>query len=294
MPVPPPAAEHYRRQQRLTVAAIRRARLLWSRMGSEFDGTWTTVGPDLFRLVAAGQLAAAQNGAAYIPLSLQALNVDVPADGRVRAAGFAGIANDGRPLGTLLYESVVVAKAGVQGGLTPALALAKGGRWLDMATASLLADAGRGAASVAIAAREGVGWVRMVNPPCCKRCAQLAGKWFKWNQGFRRHPRCDCVHVPAPESIAGSTGTDPRALIASGQVTGLTKAEQSAVRDGADLSQVVNAQRGASGMFTTESTTKRGVAPGVLRPTPEGIYRAARNRAEALQALQRYGYLQPS
>src|SRR5690348_18342012 len=37
----------------------------------------------------------------------------------------------------------------------------------------------------------------LLNPPSCQRCAILAGRWYRWSQGFLRHPRCDCVNLPA-------------------------------------------------------------------------------------------------
>jgi hypothetical protein len=48
-------------------------------------------------------------------------------------------------------------------------------------------------------------------------------------------------------------------------------------------------------MTTTEGTTKRGLAgsrlEGRQRLTPDGIYRIASDRTEALQLLKQHGYL---
>jgi hypothetical protein len=143
-----------------------------------------------------------------------------------------------------------------------------------------------------------MGWVRMVNAPCCSRCAVLAGKFFAFNAGFLRHPRCDCVHIPSVEDMAGDFRTSPTALARSGQITDLRPLEAKAIADGADLSQVVNARRGASGlrgMTTTEGATRRGLAGqrlgGRARLTPEGIYTVSATRAEAVERLRANGYI---
>jgi hypothetical protein len=206
------ASEHYRRQQRITAAGLRAAR---------------RARRNPLRLVAsvsAFQVAAAQDAAASVPQMLAEQGARVAAEGSVNPGVFAGIAIDGRPLREWLDRAASDAA-------------------FDMIVSTTLQDTARLSAGVAIAARPTVGWVRMVNPPCCLRCAQLAGKWFRYNQGFQRHPRCDCRHVPAVEDHPADIATSPDALVKSGQVTGLTKPEARALEDGADLQAVANARR---------------------------------------------------
>ncbi len=122
-------------------------------------------------------------------------------------------------------------------------------RWLEGVVATMVIDAARAAESAAIAANpKAEGWVRMLNPPSCSRCAVLAGRFYLWNDGFLRHPRCDCRHIPASEAIAGDLTIDPdayfRSLSADEQDRIFTKAGARAIRDGADIGQVVNARRG--------------------------------------------------
>jgi hypothetical protein len=77
-----------------------------------------------------------------------------------------------------------------------------------------------------------------------------------------------------------------------------TKVGAQAIRDGADIFQVVNARRTKAGMYTagglkytTESTTKRGRKRGP-RLMPESIYKiAGSDRAEAIRLLRFHGYL---
>jgi hypothetical protein len=225
--------------------------------------------------------------------------VDVEPDAQVNPNAWAGVASDGRPLDTLLYGAVVHTKMLIGHNYSPAEALTGGGDWLDMAARTQVADASRGAAGVAITARPQVGWVRMVNPPCCQRCAVLAGKLFKWNTGFQRHPRCDCRHVPAkggevPDGYTADIAPDQ----IKDQIKDLTRGQRKAIADGADTNQVINShrrgRRSKDGMTTSEGGTHRGLAGqrGTRRRlTPEGIYRVSSSREEALQRLRDHGYI---
>ena len=149
--------------------------------------------------------------------------------------------------------------------------------------ASLVQDAGRSAESVASTVRPGVGHVRYLSPPSCSRCAVLAGRVYRYSDGFKRHTNCDCVMIPATEDAAPGLVSDPTD---QGKVTGLSKADQQAIADGADLGKVVNVRRYASGLRESGRTLARA---GKL--TPEGIYRLASDRTEAVAMLRRFGYL---
>lgn len=244
-------------------------------MGTEFDASWVKIGPRITLLTASAQLGAARNGVASVPAILAELGQSVDPMGEVNPAAFAGIASDGRPLDSLLLGGVIEAKTAART-MPASEALAVGGRWLDMAIHTQLADASRGGASAAIAARPAIGWIRMVNPPCCSRCATLSGKWFKWNEGFKRHPRCDCTHIPSRE-MTKDLGFAPDDLILDGKVTGITKVERQAIADGGDAIAILNADRRiydrATGkyrkvrnsMWTTEGTTRRGYASYIKR-----------------------------
>lgn len=251
-------------------------------MGDDFDRSWLTVGPRLRVLASAAQLGAARAGVTYVPRVLSETRQHANAEALVNASAFAGFAPDGRDLDGLLYGSVTTTKAAVGQGQTAQQALNAGGGWLDMLTQSLVADTGRAAVSAGITARPRIGgYVRMLGGPGCPRCAVLAGKWYRYNTGFLRHPRCHCVHIPASENVAGDYRTDPKAAFDAGQIRGLTDAQTKAIRDGADVGQVVNATRGMS----TTATVRGG------RVTPEGIYRRATDRADAIRLLEAHGYL---
>src|SRR5699024_7380691 len=108
------------------------------------------------------------------------------------------------------------------------------------------------AAGVDTYVRRGVGYVRMVNPGACDRCIILAGKYYANNEGFLRHPNCYCFHVQTNPKAAEAEGliTDPYDYFSSmseeEQNKRFTKAGAQAIRDGADINQVVNAREGMS------------------------------------------------
>ena len=310
----PSASEHYQRQQRITAAILVAVRSEWATIGADFDAGWAKAGPRILALVIAGQLASAREGLAYVPRSLEDTGEQADPVGGFDARAFAGYASDGRELDTLLYGAVTTAKGALSGASTVD-ALAVGRRWLDMTTSTQLVDAGRSATGVGVTARPAVkGSVRVLNPPSCGRCAVLAGRFYRWSSGFRRHPRCDCFHRPG--SPQPGDLTDPQAyfdgLPASEQDRLFGKAQAQAIRDGADIGQVVNASRStytAGGRtFTRDGVTVRGrygsTAPAlerrtgskyrtskVARITPEQIYRDAVDRDDAIRLLKRFGYL---
>lgn len=151
--------------------------------------------------------------------------------------------------------------------------------------ASLVQDAGRAAESVAVVARPNVAHVRYLQTPSCSRCAVLAGRIYRYSEGFQRHPNCDCVMIPVTVASPDFT-VDPVELAREGRVTGLSEADLRALADGADFGQVVNVRSRAAGLRESGRVLTR-----VGRPTPEAIYRTTSTREEALAALERAGYL---
>lgn len=293
MPAPEAAEAHYAAQRRHAEAALILAGRQWRLMDDDLETSWARIVRRLTLIVASAQLGAARSGAEYVPAVLAEIGADVDPAGSVRPQGWAGVASDGRPLGSLLYASVVHARGVLGTGQKLPQALAGGRKHLDMLVRTQVADASRGAAGVAIAARPGIGWTRMVSAPCCQRCAVLAGKRFRYNDGFLRHPRCDCRHIPVGQDFERFTSE-----VRPAQVRDLTEAQRQAVEDGADLNQVINTHRkgarSADGMTTSEGTSRRGVAGarGVKRRlTPEAAYRVSATREEALERLKQHGYL---
>jgi hypothetical protein len=323
MPAPAAALTHYRRQQAITARAVALAAALWGRVDPDaLAESWAVLAGALWRVVASSQIAAASLASGYVDDVLDEQGIGRDAQGRVRPSSVAGVASDGRELSALLYSPLAQARQARYGGGSTAQAVRVGREALSRIVATQVQDAGRVAVGVEAFARPAVtGYVRQLNLPSCSRCIVLAGKWFRSNEGFERHPKCDCVHIPTREDIAGDVQTSPRAAFGS-----LSPEEQDriftadgarAIRDGADLGQVVNARRGmrTASVFgerlavTTEGTTVRGVAGRALggaarargaryrsatapRLMPEAIYElAGDDRAEAIRLLRRYGYL---
>jgi hypothetical protein len=280
--LPQAVSEHFDAKKRLTVATLALLRREWSTMGRDFDASWAKVGPRATLLLASAQLGAARSGAAYVPAVLEEIGALITPDVQVNPAAFSGVASDGRPLPSLLDGAVVAAKRQMERGAPPERALSVGGRVLEMYAHTQIDDAARGAASVEIAARPTVGWVRMVSAPCCDRCAILAGKWFKFNDGFERHPQCSCTHIPAPEDTDDELGTSPEALFSGGHVR-LTKGQRDAIAAGEDPARVVNAKRRRS--MSTASAGVRGA-----RVTPDRIYRMRLPRERTVELLRANGY----
>ncbi|WP_157676972.1 VG15 protein [Auraticoccus monumenti] len=152
---------------------------------------------------------------------------------------------------------------------------------------TLVADAGRSGQMVDFARRPAVqSYVRVVNPPCCGRCAVLAGRAYPYSTGFRRHPVCDCTMAPSGADVPASLITDPQQLARAGKVRGLSRADEQAVSLGAAVDQVVNVRRRSAGLTVGSSVLQRG-----RRPTPEGILRATSDREQQLSLLRVHGYL---
>jgi hypothetical protein len=113
--------------------------------------------------------------------------------------------------------------------------------------------------------------------------------------------------VPAPETLGRDITTDPdlyfQALTEAEQNKAFGKANAQAIRDGAEISKVVNVRRNG-GLYTAddgrrytyEGTRKGGFtgnrADRVRRPTPWQIYKDAEGDQErAIALLKRFRYI---
>lgn len=306
--IPPAIEHHYGLVREQEARALATATRHWRKLGPNWIAdAWRERIPTVTAAITNAQRTAATSALVSGALALGQQDQWAEPDGLVDPEAFAGLAADGRNLDTLLRTPAITARTLIADGMEPAQALAAGGRQLSMMVLTEIADAGRGAAGVQIAARPRTGYVRMLNPPSCSRCVVLAGRFYRWNQGFLRHPRCDCTHVPTmvtdqAEAFAEGLIDDPytafERMSEAEQNRVFTNAGAQAIRDGADMYQVVNARRGMNyrGAFTTEGTSKHGWAGQILRKgqkrmTPETIYRLNPNREQAVEALRAQGYI---
>lgn len=298
------ARSHYRRQQRVALAGVSAVRRAVKRARSAAEGKAVAA-----TTLATYQALSAQTAATTMATEAGRGLVTVP-------AAFAGETQLGYPVEYGIETIVDRALEGFEAewerlvdSFLPAM---------DLLVQAEIIAAGADAASVEIVSEpDWTNYVRVLVPPSCDRCAILAGRIYRDNEGFARHPKCDCQHWPVTswaEAEAAGLVTDPMAAFERGQVRGLSKADEQAIRDGADIQEVVNAKRGGGrrpqGMTnaitaelfgrtvkaTLEGTTKRGEwrrkNPGLpIRLRPESIYEHAKDREDALRLLRLYGYL---
>ncbi|MGW1057614.1 VG15 protein [Micromonospora rubida] len=256
------ARSYYRDLSWLSRQVTGRVLRLWRTVDrSDMSRSWLSMLPHASAIVVAGQTVAAELADPYL---VRVLDEQDPR-WEVNPEAFAGATPDGDPIGSLLYLPVIDAKQRIAAGVSVGAALREAQEPLTRYAHTTVEDAGRLAVAAGMGARpHAVGWYRMLQPPSCARCAILAGRYFRYNTGFDRHDKCDCVHIPVQEAD-DSLLFDARKAIEAGQVRGLSRADTRAVVEfGADPSQVVNAKRGmyrAGGRtFTTTGTTRRGVA----------------------------------
>ncbi|OKI22212.1 hypothetical protein [Streptomyces sp. CB03911] len=326
MPALPVTLDRSARQRALAARAVASADRLWARMDpARINRSWREISEPMLALLTASQQASATGSQAYVEAAVLASGARPDPAGKLNTAALAGIAADGRDLVSLLEIPRITALTQISAGIPADAALQAGRSRLLRTVSSEVADAGRVASGVGIVAdRTCTGYVRVVSGGACSRCIVLAGQVYGSQTAFDRHPHCKCVHEP---TVRGRRGAhlEPRQYFDS-----LSAAEQQrrfgtdgarAIRDGADLRQVVNARRKGRMYATTdgvratrEGTSKQGtfyrreraraIAAGRVpadigrqfqlrsaRLMPEEIYRLAATREEAIALLRRYAYL---
>lgn len=274
------------------------------------------VGAELLLL----QVAAVSLSEGYVSDVLDAQGADPTADGRILPNAWEDFTDGGGSwLLNLVHAVNAVPRAGVS-------SLALRSRVESLATSIVLSgihDAARSATQASMLTRPDSRWyTRMLRGKSCARCAILAGRRYRSSTAFRRHHHCDCIHVPTAED-ADDWSTDPgeyfESLDAEDQDRIFTQAGARAIRDGADMSQVVNARQGITTVtaygrelqVTTTGTTKRGLYGGYEassdgsltvrtsaappRLLPDEIYLLAEEfgwtRDEVLFQLRRFAYV---
>ncbi len=281
-------------------AMLALARRVWgTRPPPSFDDWFDRNVELLVAAVTSAQRQAVDGADEYVSDVLEELGTPVGPEVEIVTEPLVGVASDGRDLDSLMYGSVIAAKSGVGAGLPVEQAWDRGLSSLLLRVQTQVADASRSAVGLGIMARPRVGYVRMLNPPSCSRCAVLAGRFYGSQRAFLRHPGCDCRHIPAREDSANDLRTDPRdyfdSLPEPMQEKLFTKAGAEAIRDGADVDQVVNARRGMStaqtnlaGWIPKGQLSRVDVYGQQVATTTEGVTR----RGAAYRAMSRAGYAQ--
>jgi hypothetical protein len=302
-------------------AIVERIQQIWKTLppSSIEDDLTGAAGAAMVAAVAEGQLSVADAAQAYIAAQMAAQGGSAVAEATLVAGAFAGIAPDGGPLETLLFLPAIGVRRRLAAGMSPDEAMLGGLADMARYASTAIADTARSADQVGMAAnRSCVAYVRVVQLPACARCIILSGQMYSYSTGFLRHPNCDCQTLPLREHEWPDVPT-PQEMFdrmpEKQQRRTFTVAGARAIREGADVGQVVNARRGmanAGASTTTEGITRRGLYgrqmrraggefaryPGqrysqstTPRLTPEAIFRQASDRDEQLSLLRRYGYI---
>lgn len=275
---------------------------------SDIRGSFALILPDLVRIVARAQLAAA-----FLVNPFLARTLGASPAAEILPASFSGAASDGRPLDTMLARVAVRALSLISGGWIVSRALTSAATLLQLMVTTQAQDAGRTAELTGMFSR-GVMYTRVVRLPACARCIILAGTTYSSSEGFARHPGCDCAVLPL------RSGEHDEALSPTQLFNSMTAEEQrkrfgeagaEAIRSGAEMDQVVNARRGMTKAGTTpEGTTVRGWAGNRMgnfsagrngqryrssrtaRLMPEEIFKRAKgDREAALAMLREHAYI---
>ena len=260
------AARHKADTEKMTAAAFERAGKAWKRVNpGSIVSSWQTLSAGVIGAVMIAQTETIENSNNYIDFAFNDQNID-GLDARLRPGAVVGtMPATGATLDAALAGVAFHALDHIGRGHSVRDAMDGGMLELAQLVQYAVADTSRASAQVRIGTTQtSVGYTRVVSAGCCARCAVLAGRFYRWNAGFLRHPNCNCLHFPATSTVAAQTATDPReafdALSEKEQNRIYTKSGAEAIRNGADMNQVINARRGmtASGRFTSEGSTGRG------------------------------------
>jgi len=284
----------YQAQQAITGTTVAAVRKLWSGLGDDFSQQWDDgASAQIQTVLQAGRSAAVVTALPYTAAALAEQGESFDADGQVDSTAFVRSAPSGVPVDAVVSAPIIEAKLLVGQGMSGREALQRAGSKMVGIALTMLADTRRSVYQADITQRPRVaGYVRKLNPPSCSRCAILAGRFYRWNAGFQRHPRCDCQHVPvrSAEAAKGLT-TDPyeyfNSLSPEDQEKIFGNNQAKAIRDGADIYRVENVRmRGLS--------TANGTGPNKWKSTMtvEDIYKTAGNdREAAIGLLKQQGYI---
>lgn len=258
MPTPRVIADsHQRRVIEVAEKATERGLKLWERVDfAQLDASWAVVGPAIVQHANLAQLTIVNEADRYTSALAIAYGVDRNAE-RVVPESLIGIDGSGRPVSSLLHGAVTSTKQAVGAGLSRVQAFEVGASFLAAMMKTALADIGRSADLTSATAKNFTRYVRVVNAGACSRCAQLAGI-DSYKVAFDRHPACKCTTAPIVDGQskvpAGFHETPEdyfESLTEAEQNRIFTKGGAEAIRSGANVSDVVSARRGASGISTS-------------------------------------------
>jgi hypothetical protein len=240
-------AERIRLSDRASLAALK----LFRRTDLDYlDASWSVLAPLIVDTVAEAQVAAAAASERYVMRVAVASGAAVGFEPAFPEA-FSNMTASGDELGAALFSGVTTTKTLIGRGATPARAFEVGSALLAAVAKSAINDMGRESDRVTASSAGAVSYVRVINPGACSRCAILAGTG-SYATAFKRHPACKCTTAPVfdgdervPKGLFNNPSDYFESLPGSEQDRLFGQANAAAIRDGAEMGQVVNAQRGA-------------------------------------------------
>ncbi len=293
MSTPRSSTKQYQRQQVIAGVTVSALQQLWAKSSSDFDVSYQRLRGRMLETLQLGRAATVHAAIPYMSAVLAETKQPAAPAGAVIPGTVLSVAPNGLPVAYTLDALPVKAKRAVSGGASWVEARAAASAWLSGVALTMLADTRRDVFQLDMISRPRVtGYVRMLNPPSCDRCAILAGKRYLWNEGFQRHPNCDCIHIPASENIAGDLTTDPyqyfKSLSERDQDHIFGKANAQAIRDGADIYRVTNVRMRGLSVAGRDDLVRYG---GQTRRTVADIYARDRDRRFVIENLQYHGYI---
>lgn len=297
----------------VTSSAYKRGLTAWRRVEpGHIAASWQMHMPSAVAAITAAQLSAATDAQAWTLTAMELQDLDATGP-LIDPRALAGtMPRTGALVQSALAGVAFHALDRIAEGMSPRRAMLAGELELGRLTQVAVADAFREAEAGMIGSRQqSMGWVRMAHANCCARCAVLAGRFYRWNDGFERHLNCRCVHVATTQSAAQGLIMDPydhfEGLSPAEQDRRYTKAGAAAIREGADIYQVVNAHMRQGALTPSRRFTREGTRSGYFRTstaagragqrrlTVSEIQRRARgSRTAYRELLEQHGYLLPT
>ncbi|GAA4908095.1 hypothetical protein [Streptomonospora salina] len=291
--------------------------LLWEQINpfASIRAQWEAINDQAHSAVAEAQRDAALMALAYLQAHADACGVpDSDAPVVDVEAAVVGRSQTGKPLTDVLRTAQVQARSLIWGGMAPDQAWQRARSTLETTVRTEVADAAREVLNTGVSLDDRItGYERLVTLPACDKCLVLAGRFYRYSDGFERHPACSgCVHVPTYHvpgwGVIGGTPSDhtPDALATSlnpaerREVFGPEGAE--AIENGASVSPVVQGRHAPPRRISRadKATAKRlGIEPGEINANEEGKGRSLRwiraryahNPTVLREELARHGWL---
>ncbi|MEV6817826.1 hypothetical protein AB0M72_03630 [Nocardiopsis dassonvillei] len=269
--------------------------LLWGEINPyrSIETQWSQVRERALEALADAQRDVALLALAYLAAHADVLEVpDAPGVPVLDVeAAVVGKSQTGRDLLDVLDHAQLAARSLIWGGMAPDAAWARARSVLERTVSTEVGDAAREVMNTSVALDERItGYERLVTLPACDRCLVLAGRFYRYDDGFQRHPQCEgCVHVPTyhvpglgviggvpaehnPDDLAASLSPEQRRAV-------FGDAGAEAIENGASVSPIVQGRHDPPRRITRadRATARRlGIEPHEINANLPGRGRSLR------------------